>query len=389
MSDFEAQIREASARNSELLRVLAETDYAKPALEEQLRFVRDLDAELANTNRRIQQLEGKRKLELKDHEKYRDSNVRRFMYKATGQKEKFTQKAEKEEREYFEVLQEEHQTKQMRENLQEQLDAASKVKRELEEVATRHSNAQQELDRLYHSIFSGPTPQFPEEDEKEQHNGRMLQAYHDTRIRLEAETHTAQLLSSAGPMVHGALMHIEQALSHSRVDMFGGGAMNDFMERHQLAQAEGLIQRARMQVQRARQASPHIPPMPTININHGSILTDVFFDNLYTDMMFHEQIKRGRMEVQRYAAALHVQIEGAESRRRELQGQMGQREADLEASRKALQGERERAFERYASEQSTDDLPPAYEATSSAQPPLETPALPSKIGDTKGQPGAP
>jgi DNA repair exonuclease SbcCD ATPase subunit len=285
MTDFDAQIREASAKNTQLLRVLGDTDHAKPALEEQLRFIHDLDSELANLNRRIQALDNTRKLELKDHEKYRDSNVRRFMYKATGQKEKFSQKAEKEEREYFEVLQKEHQAKQIRENLQEQLDAAHKVRSELEPVVRQHDNAQQELDRLYHSIFSGPTPQFPQEDEKERHTDQMLQAYHDTRLRLEAEAHTAQFLGSAMPMIQRALMHIEQALSHSRMDMFGGGAMSDYMERQQLSMAEANIQRAQQQVQRARQASPHIPQMPPIRINHGDILTDVFFDNLYTDMM--------------------------------------------------------------------------------------------------------
>lgn len=383
MSDFETQIREASARNSDLLRVLAETDHAKPALQEQMRFIRDLDGELSNTHKRIQQLDNKRKLELKDHEKYRDSNVRRFMYKATGRQEKFDQRAEKEEREYFEVLQQEHQAREIRDNIQQQLDEANKVRSELETVARRHDNAQQELDRLYHAIFSGPTPQFPEEDEKERHTEQMLQLYQETRKQLEAEAHTAGLLGSAGPMVHGALMHIEQALQHSRVDMFGGGAMHDFMERHQLAQAEGLIQRARMQIQRARQASPHVKPMPPININHGDILTDVFFDNLYTDMMFHNEIKRGKMEVLRFASALHEQINASEGRKRELESQMRQREAELEAARKALQAERARAFERYAMEHSTDDLPPAYDAPSAAPPSNDAPPSFSSEGGPK------
>ncbi|KAK0383636.1 hypothetical protein NLU13_9547 [Sarocladium strictum] len=368
MSDFEAQIREASARNSELLRVLTETDHAKPALQEQMRFIHDLDTELADLKRRIQALDNKRKLELKDHEKYRDSNVRRFMYKATGQKEKFAQRAEKEEREYFEVLQKEHQANQIRENLEAQRNAAQQVRGELEALVRTHDNAQQELDRLYHSIFSGPTPQFPEEDEKERHRDQMLQAYHETRQRFEAESHTAQFLGSAMPLIQRALMHIEQALSHSRMDMFGGGAMSDYMERERLAQAEGCIQQAQQQVQRARQASPHIAQLPPIRINHGDILTDVFFDNLYTDMMFHEEIKRGRMEVQRFAIALQEQINSAESRKGSLHTQLKRNEADLEAARKALQEERGRAFERYASERSTDDLPPAYDAPSAAPP---------------------
>lgn len=383
MSSFDAQIREAAAKNSELLRVLAETDHAKPALQEQHRFIQDLDSELANLNQRIQSLDKARKLELKDHEKYRDSNVRRFMYKATGQKDKFAQKAEKEEREYFEVLQKEHQAKQIRENLQEQLDAAHKVRLELEPLVQKHDNAQQELDRLYHSIFTGPTPQFPQEDEKERERDQKWQAYQETRTRFEQAAHTAQFLGSAMPMIQKALLHIEQALSHSRMDMFGGGAMSDYMERQQLSIAEANIQQAQQQVQRARQASPQIPPLPPIRINHGDILTDVFFDNLYTDMMFHDEIKRGRMEVQRFAVALQEQIGAAELRRGDLQRQMRDREADLEAARKALQEERGRAFERYASEHSTEDLPPAYDAPSAA-PPSDDPHPPPPLPDVEG-----
>lgn len=369
MTDFESRIREASTKNSELLRVLAETDHARPALQEQIRFIGDLDNELGNTNRRIQQLEKKRKLELKDHEKYRDSHVRRFMYKATGQKEKFALKADKEEREYFEVLQEEHQAKQIQQNLQEQLRAAGEVRGELEQVAQRHDNAQQELDRLYQSIFSGPTPQLPQEDARERERDQMLQLYHDTRMRYEAEAHTAQFLGSAMHLIQKALMHIEQALSHSRMDMFGGGAMSDYMERQQLAQAEAMIQQAQQQVMRARQASPDIPQLPPININQGHILTDVFFDNLYTDMMFHDEIKRGRMEVYRFAAALKEQFDAAEGRKGVLEGQMRQKESNLEASRRALQEERNRAFERFGSGRPVEeDLPPAYEAPSAAPP---------------------
>ncbi|KAH8177159.1 hypothetical protein LIA77_02241 [Sarocladium implicatum] len=381
MADFEAQIREASAKNSELLRILADTDHAKPALQEQQRFIKDLEGEAAKIAKRLEQLAHKRKMELKDHEKYRDSNVRRFMYKATGQKDKFAQKAEKEEREYFDVLQEEQTTTSMQRNVQEQLKAARQARQELEQAAQRHDGAQQELDRLYHSIFAGPTPQFPEEDEKESVREQMLQAYQETQSRLAPEAHVAQLLGTAQPHIYSALNHIERALSHSRMDMFGGGAMSDMMERHELSQAQFLIQRAQMQVEQARQANPRIPPFPRIDINHGSILGDVLFDNIFTDMAFHDEIKRGRGEVDRFRLALERQMVSAEARVKDLEKELGRREADLESARLALQQERGRAFERYASGKTAADLPPAYEpvapGSSSAPPPPVSDEVPS------------
>lgn len=374
MSTFEARIREASDRNAALLRSLAETDYAPPALEEQQRFISDLEKELGGTEQHLKRLAGKRRSELKDHERYRDSNVRRFMYKATGQKEKFSQKAEKEEREYFEVLQAEHQATQLKNNLQEQLNAAVTVRADLEATARAHTNAQQELDHMYHDLFSGPTPQFPEEDAKERASNEKLSAYHDVRMRMETATNVIQLLSSALPLVQKALMHIRSALNHSRADLFGGGAMHDFIERQELAQTEMAIQQARNQVDRARRSNPSIPAMPPININHGDIMTDVLFDNIFTDMAFHEEIKRGQFEVIRFGDAVEKQLQAAQARQRDLTAELRRKETELENARQELQRERERAFERYAGQQGTggvaDVPPPAYAVSpSSVAPP--------------------
>jgi hypothetical protein len=97
------QINNAAPRNRELLQILSDTDHAPPALEQQKRYIDDLNTQLSQVQSRLKALETTRDKELKDHEKYRDSVMKRFAYKATGQKDKFAAKAEKEEKEYFEV----------------------------------------------------------------------------------------------------------------------------------------------------------------------------------------------------------------------------------------------------------------------------------------------
>lgn len=373
MADAQAQIQQAAARNADLLRALAETDYAAPALREQNRYLDDLRTQLRVSDDKLRNLDKKRAAELKDHEKYRDSHMKRFVYKAAGKKDKFEQRAVKEEREYFEVLQMQHQEKQINDNLKEQISEATGVQQQFQDAARRHDSLQTELDQMYHAIFSGPTPQFPDEDEKEQASDRALQAYHETRTKAEAETRAVQLLMQAMYLMNGAIGSMDQALSHSRMDMFGGGAMMDMMERNALSQAERMIQQARLKHANAKHASGgSISDLPRVNINHGSLFTDVFFDNIFTDMAFHDEIKRGRAEVLRCASVLKQQGERAKQRLAGFQEKLVQDEMQLTAARKALQRARELAFERVANGQTVaagpsapppvdeSDAPPAY-----------------------------
>lgn len=99
---LEAKIREAATRNASLLRTLRETHSALSDLEEQNRYVDDLERQAVDFNEQLKQLGDKRMRELKEHKSYRDSVVRRLAYKAARKKEKFEAKAAKEAREYFE-----------------------------------------------------------------------------------------------------------------------------------------------------------------------------------------------------------------------------------------------------------------------------------------------
>lgn len=102
MSSLETRIKESAARNAALLHTLRETSGAVADLQEQNRYIDDLERQAAEFSERLKQLGEKRKRELKEHESYRDSVVRRLAYKAARKKEKFEAKAAKEAREYFE-----------------------------------------------------------------------------------------------------------------------------------------------------------------------------------------------------------------------------------------------------------------------------------------------
>lgn len=164
MSSIEDQIRTAASKNAELLAILSKTDYAAPALTQQNAYIKQLEESVARTEASLKKLSLQREKEHKDHKRYNESVTRRFLYKASGRKEAFAGKAEKEEREYFDALKAEHQAQDQREKLSTQMKEAQQRKADLEPDALENAQAQKHLDDLYSAIFTGETPSHPEED---------------------------------------------------------------------------------------------------------------------------------------------------------------------------------------------------------------------------------
>lgn len=184
---MESKIQAAASHNVALLGVLSEINSAPPALQQHNRYINDLEIEAKNMDSQIRTLEMNRDKEFKEHDRYRESVMKRFAYKIGRKTEKFEAKASKEEREYLDALHEEHKTKEMRKDLVQRLNEAIAARSNLQSVAARHAQAQADLDVLYDSIFEGPTPNFPEEDERERAAHVSLQRYEELRSRAEAE----------------------------------------------------------------------------------------------------------------------------------------------------------------------------------------------------------
>lgn len=262
---LETKIKESAARNASLLHTLRTTDSAVPGLQEQDRYIEELERQAAVFNDRLKQLGHKRKRELKEHESYRDSVVRRLAYKAARKKEKFEARAAKEAREYFEwvlpplfffffpfatafwftsqtsspiptpqnfltlcsALEDEEQAHVMKTNVDAMLEEARTAQRELEGKVAVHTEAQKELDQLYEFVFQGPMPDFPEADARERELLAAEQSYHHAQSKAEAEWRTVQYLRQAEQQLNAALMTMDTALCRSRQDMYGGGMYVD------------------------------------------------------------------------------------------------------------------------------------------------------------------
>ncbi|KAK8125185.1 uncharacterized protein PG998_000944 [Apiospora kogelbergensis] len=345
MASTTERIQTSAERNRLLLSILSETDYALPALQQHESYLGDLERQRKDATKWVEGVDKMRKKELKEHKKYRDSVMKRFAYKVSGNKDKFEEKAAKEEREYFDVLQEEHKAKEQVQSLEALYEEAMAYKTELHGIMSRHSSAQHDLDTLYDAIFDGPTPEFPEEDSMERAAKEALQAYHDTKVRVEVELEVIKTLSAVVRHLDEALYHIEDALDHSRMDMFGGGTISDMMERNALHKAELSTQEAqRLMKQAQRQSKRQVTRMLPVHIAHGSILSDVVFDNIFTDMAFHDKIKASRAEVQRCRLDADCQLADARSRYQQLDQAVQEKAQGLETARSELQHTRELIF---------------------------------------------
>lgn len=365
MTTTYAKIQQAASQNALLLQGLSESDAAPSHLAQQNAYIADLVSQVASTTKRVNDLKRKTALELKDHEKYRDSTVRRFAHKASGRKERFSEKAAKEEKEYFDAIQAQKGAEDELSYLTQLKAEAEIQKSRFETEAQRHQQLQASLDALYNSIFTGPTPEFPDEDQKEQACTSASQQVRNLNQQLSHDRHILFLLGQTSSKLSEARNSLDSAYGMSQYDMFGGGQMASMQKRNHLERAESAIQQVRMLQSQIQQAAPDIPDLGSIVISIGSIWSDVVFDNIFSDMQMHDQIKESMAHVDQAGNKCGDIIRGREQALTRLEAEVRSAQELLGEKRSELQRAREEAFSRVSGGGmvgggSAMDAPPAY-----------------------------
>ncbi|KAF1846387.1 uncharacterized protein K460DRAFT_367189 [Cucurbitaria berberidis CBS 394.84] len=378
MTSTHTKIQEAAGRNAQLLQGLHETDAAPSQLQQQDAYIKDLDSQTLTTTQRVNDLKQKTAAELKEHEKYRDSSVRRFAHKASGRKDKFAEKAAKEEKDYFDAVQSQKAAEDELAYVR-QLKAEADIRRsQIEQQAHRHIQLQQELDALYNSIFAGHTPEFPDEDRKEDACNAAHYNLQQLNQRLERERHTLFLLGQTVQKLSEARNSLDSAYGMSQYDLFSSGAMASMQKRNHLERAESSIQQVRMLQEQIQQVAPELPSLGELRIAMGSIWSDVVFDNIFTDMQMHDQIKASMQQVDRAGNRCSDIIRERERSEQSLRGQVQQANERLQHARLELQQAREGAFTKVLGggqvssagigNPLSSDMPPSYAPPAYAPP---------------------
>ena len=367
MSELSQQLSQAADKNRELLYVLGQTDYAPPASKQNTAYISDLQAQIANTDKELQRLHASTEQERKDHVQYRDSVMRRYAHKLGGHKgqEKFASRQEKEEREFLEAWQREREAQQRREELARALEHGESDKRTLESDKTKHDQAQLELDQMYQSIFSGPTPEVPGEDQMEQAVSQTSSWFQQCQTQRGSDKQATEQLQRATASLSRALGDMNDALDNSNIDRFGGGALFDMMERDALSRGQTNLTQCLRTMDDARRAQSAIPYLHDVNIDQGHLVSDVLFDNIFTDMAQHDRIRDSTAQMQRAMSQLQSILAEQRQRLQSSQGQLSEASRQLEEARKELQRIRSEAFERLVGlgggyHEENSGPPPAY-----------------------------
>lgn len=359
MADIQASIANFAPRVEELLGTLRQTDYAEAALKQQKAYVKDLESELSQLQGQIYLLESKTLIEKAEFEKYRDSNLKRFAYKLGGSKgkDKFQTRTDKEEKEYYEALEQERDAK----NRIQSIDLALKEGIGPCDIYQRdndaHIGAQKELDDLYNMLFAGPTPQFPQEDRSEWQFTQARERFNAIEGRYRAVQQACDMFSEARKHIAFAARHIGDARSASTWDKYGGGTIADMAERDALNLADSEVSQTMALIAQAARVCPDgVQDIPQIQISHGHIWSDMVFDNYFTDSAFHEKIKTSQQQILAAQQSIEMQTQSLSQR---LAGQKSERDSaqsDLTSARKHLQDMRTQIFSQLGGQQ-----PPPYQ----------------------------
>ncbi|KAI5272094.1 hypothetical protein E4T47_04635 [Aureobasidium subglaciale] len=364
-SQLIASLQQAAGRNQELLAILSQTDNAPAALKQNSTYITDLEEQKAKTKQEIQRLHRITEDERKDHVKYEKSTFTRYMHKMTGRETRFVDKAGKEEKEFMEAWQKERDTQESHAELTRALATAQQEQQRLQGEAARHDQAQSELDRLYSSIFDGPTPEIPGEDQLESSLQNNKQWADNTAQHQNLQRRAAEALNAALQCLDHASRDMGDALDMSRWDMWGGGTFTDMMERDALSKAQVGVSESLRHMDEARRCQPGIPPLANINIDNGHMISDVLFDNIFTDMAQHDRIKSSAAQLQQAVQQCRELLEKQKRTYHEAANQSAQAAEATNASRLELQRIRAEAFERLAGH----GAPPPFQQSAFEVPP--------------------
>ncbi|TVY58965.1 hypothetical protein LCER1_G001218 [Lachnellula cervina] len=346
MSTIHDRILAAVGDNTRLHKTLSETDYGPPALQQNSLYINKLMKDIPEAKIKLLRASWKVNVGLQNHKKYKDSHVRRLAYNIGGKKEKFEAEASKGEREWHDAVQEKENIKEALEQLNRALADATKHDADFSVIASTYNAAQQELDDLYASLFNGPTPEMPGEDEKEQAVHEASETVSAMQAHLDTETQARALLLEAKKALDVATSYIKEALNVA----YYRGAISGMLRGNALSNAEESVAQVVMLINRAWEVQPAVKSLGDLHVP-GTGTVDVMFNNSYVAMDVRDRIRdceplfvlAGQRMMQELRAA-NERTAAAAAAVTEAQGQLNKRKSELqriraEAFEKVARGE--------------------------------------------------
>ena len=238
---------------------------------------------------------------------------------------------------------------------------ATRTNSEFSGVVDVHNNAKKELDALYKSIFDGPTPDIPEEDQKEHAVGQAEQNYNTVSLQLSTEKQARDILTDAEKFLKAAINDILDAENHASMDLYGfGGTWSEMAEHSALIKCQQNVSQVEQLITQAQRVQPAVQKIGDIRIPQMDIMSNVVFDNVFSDYDMRKRIQASLKQLQDARNGLQRELGASDRRRDDIKEGLNGLKAILDQKRGDLQDCRKRAFEGVAGLPEYSEQPPSY-----------------------------
>lgn len=342
-------LRATAADNDRLLKIIYETNYGPAALQQSNSYVVNLKKDIVAQEKLLRDTKITIAREEAEHKDYQTSHVKRLAYRLGGKREKFEQKASKEEQDWVEAVQRGFEVQKKLDLLNQNIAEATKTSAEMENVAATYKQAQYELDSLYTSIFQGPTPDIPGEDQLE---GAVYQAstgFNRAQGNVDKGKQVKNLLTSAMKFLDEATRDVESARSNAKMDAFGfDSTFMDIAEANALSRVRQNVGQAEMLVSQARTMEPLIGNIGEVVHAQQHFMSEVLFDNVFSDTKKYNEIKRSQESILKAKNSLENMIKATNERLEVAVAETMKARQALEEKRLQLQQIRAEAYQKAA-----------------------------------------
>ncbi len=136
----------------------------------------------------------------------------------------------------------------------------------------------------------------------------------------------------------------------------------EMQEHNALALCTQNVAQAQMIMGRAQRVQPDIKSLPEVKIAQMNIMTNVIFDNIFSDMNMLDRVDNSAWQIRKAQEGLAKEIKASDERMKRVKMESDGVKAVLDQTRLELQNIRKAAFEKLGSEGYDErGLPPPYE----------------------------
>ncbi|KAL5496096.1 hypothetical protein ACEPAH_3013 [Sanghuangporus vaninii] len=351
----DSNLTQIAEEHAHLEQTIARYDHAPAELRDTTDLLEGLERDLKVRESHMEKLIRKRKAEHKDLDKLQRSSTKRFLVRMKhGGKEGLERKLEKEEREYIEAAQDEHNENLAISELKEAAEQARLKKADLESQVVIREEMLRRLNELYKSAFEGPSPDFPEEDaaeeelrEAEMHfenASLLLMTFLMTLIikpqvqtRLSHEKNVFSILDQVATCANQAQSALRSANSTASYEayQFQGSIWARMDEADDLIRAQAMATQAQRLLDRAQRLQPLVTSIEPGKIASPDFLLSVF-DNMYTNLMFQQEIRKSIDSVRNYQEGISAECSASEERIKNLDREAKDAREFLKSRRRQL-----------------------------------------------------